>query len=154
MPRTCASQVPIAVPPLGRRPSTARIAAALVVVARPRRPPVCGVDAGGLLGAGDDREVGAVDEFVDGGRGGPFRRVELARRRLHRGRAVDDDGLDPLRAASSATIVASAAMLTIASTVPAALGEIGIVVDVDSEPEMPCCSAELMRILRSGSLRR
>jgi hypothetical protein len=45
-----------------------------------REPSLCGVDLGGRAGACDDREVGAVDEFVDGGRGSAFRRVELGGR--------------------------------------------------------------------------
>ena len=138
-------------PAVGPQPVDGTLRLRLARCTRRNRPSVCGVDGGGLFGAGDDREVGAVDELVDRGGGSAFRRVELVDRCLHRSRAVDDDGLDPVRWCGRRRDVVCCGDADNRVDRPASLREIGIVVDVNGDTVLFSRTHE---ILRSGLLRR
>ena len=79
MARTWASQLPIAVPPLGVRLPTACAAADLVASLAGAGSPSARIDGRGFLGARDDGEQRAVGHLVDRCDGRPLGFVELSR---------------------------------------------------------------------------
>ena len=93
------SQWPIAVPPDGRSPATARLASCLELLVGDDQAAIGRKDRPGLLGSRDHGERDAVTDHVDGSGSGRPRFRDLGLWRAHRPRAVDDDDLGGILAA-------------------------------------------------------